>query len=84
MDVTGLGGSSAFSASGLSDPQAAALSGMAQAQSRMAAAAEKLSVSPATPEVVLDLSQAGVQFASSAEVLNVAQENTRKLLDVSA
>jgi hypothetical protein len=84
MDVAGLGGSSVASALTLSDPQAAALSGMAQAQTQMAAAAEKLSAGPATPEVVLDVSQAGIQFAASAEVLNVAGENTKKLLDVLA
>lgn len=66
------------------DPQAAALNGMAEAQSKMAAAAQKLTVSPATPEVVLDVSQAGIQFAASAEVLKTSQENTKKLLDVLA
>lgn len=78
MDISGVGGSSPV------DMQAAALSGMADAQNKMAAAAEKLAVSPATPEVVLDVSNAGVQFAASAEVLKTSQENTKKLLDVLA
>lgn len=78
MDITSIGGPSPV------DMQASALAGMADAQNKMAVAAEKMAVSPATPEVVLDVSNAGIQFAASAEVLKTSQENTKKLLDVLA
>lgn len=78
MDISSVGGPSPV------DMQASALSGMADAQNKMAAAAQKLTTAPATPEVVLDVSTAGVQFAASAEVLKTSQENTKKLLDVLA
>ncbi|HRJ60804.1 MAG TPA: hypothetical protein PKZ97_09740 [Azospirillaceae bacterium] len=78
MDISGVSGASPV------DMQAAALSGMADAQNKMAVAAEKMATAPATPEVVLDVSNAGIQFAASAEVLKTSQENTKKLLDVLA
>lgn len=89
MDVSGIGmgggmGGGGSTALSLSDPQASALSGMADAQNKMADAAQKMTTGPATPEVVLDLSNAQMQFAAGAEVLKTSQENTRKLLDVLA
>lgn len=81
MDISGVG-SAALSLP--ADPQASALSGMAEAQNKMAEASAKLSTSPATPEVVLDVSQASFQFAASAEVLKTSQDTTKKLLDVLA
>lgn len=82
MDISGVGaGPSALLTA---DPQASALSGMADAQNKMAEASQKLATSPATPEVVLDLSNAQMQFAAGAEVLKSTQDTTKKLLDVLA
>lgn len=85
MDISGIaGGGAGAGALASSSPQASALNGMADAQARMDVAAEILSTAPATPEVVLDVSMAEVQFAASAEILKSSQDNTKKLLDVLA
>lgn len=83
MDVT----ASAFPAApsaiqSTGDARSGALSGLADARNRLDTAAEALATGPATPAVVLDVSQAQFQFAASAEVLNTAQENSKRLLDI--
>lgn len=83
MDVTAAAFPTAYpTAASSGDARNGALSGLADARNKLDEAAKALATGPATPEVVLDVSQAQLQFAASAEVLNTAQDNTKRLLDI--
>ncbi|NYZ17801.1 hypothetical protein HL658_35105 [Azospirillum sp. RWY-5-1] len=65
-------------------PQSAAVNGMQEAQAQMAAAAETIAAGRLEPAVILDITSAELNFAANAKVLQAADDNTKRLLDVLA
>ncbi len=65
-------------------PQASALDGVLNARAKADAAASAIAGGNLDPAVVLDLKSAEVAFAASAQVMKAADENTKRLLDMTA
>lgn len=65
-------------------PQVAAVNGMREAQAQVAAATESIAAGRLEPAVILDIASAELNFAANAKVLQAADDNTKRLLDVLA
>lgn len=70
--------------SALRDPIATAADGLRDAEVKIADATEEIASGNLDPAVVLDITEASTQFAASAKVINAAQENSKRLLDMLA
>lgn len=68
----------------LREPLATAADGLRDAEVKMANATEEVASGNLDPAVVLDIDEASTQFVASAKVMNVAQENSKRLLDMLA
>lgn len=68
----------------LGQPQANALEGMMDAQARVQDAASQLAAGNLDPAVVVSVTSAQMDFAANAKVMQTAQENTNRLLDMLA
>lgn len=68
----------------LPEPQASALSGLQGAQARAEDAGAQLAAGNIDPAVVVSLSSAQVDFAANAKVMQAADENTKRMLDILA
>lgn len=80
----GIGGSGSVPPFAGQPAQASALAGLQSAQAQVADGAAQLAAGAVDPAVVLQISAAQQDFAASATVFRVADENTRRLLDVLA
>ncbi|WP_448206675.1 hypothetical protein [Azospirillum sp. sgz302134] len=83
MAIDGIGG--AFGAPTLPtlpEPQAAALAGLQDAQARAQDAGTQLAAGNLDPAVVVSLSSAQTDFAANVKVMQAAQENTKRMLDM--
>lgn len=80
MDIGPAGASSPM----LAQPQATAFAGLQDAQARVQEATEQIAGGNLDPAVVLSISSAEVDFAANAKVMQTAQDNTKRLLDMLA
>ena len=65
-------------------PQASALAGLVEAQARVEEAVGALAAGNLDPAVVVSVTAAQTDFAAGAKVMQAAQENTNRLLDLLA
>lgn len=68
----------------LPDPQASALAGLQGAQARAEDAGAQLAAGNLDPAVVVSLSSAQTDFAANVKVMQAADENTKRMLDILA
>ena len=68
----------------LPEPQASALAGLQGAQARAEDAGAQLTAGNIDPAVVVSLSSAQVDFAANVKVMQAADENTKRMLDILA
>ncbi|GAA4251386.1 hypothetical protein GBZ26_23210 [Azospirillum formosense] len=81
MDISALGAPRMPS---LPDAQASALAGLQGAQSRADEAGAQLAAGNLDPAVVVSLSSAQTDFAANVKVMQAAQDNTKRVLDMLA
>ena len=65
-------------------PQAGALDGLQNAQARTEAASAEIAAGNLDPAVVVSLSAAQNDFAANVKVMQAAQDNTKRVLDMLA
>ncbi|MBP2294791.1 hypothetical protein [Azospirillum rugosum] len=68
----------------LPEPQASALAGLQGAQARAEDAGTQLAAGNIDPAVVVSLSSAQVDFAANVKVMQAADDNTKRVLDILA
>ncbi|MDQ2101852.1 hypothetical protein [Azospirillum isscasi] len=81
MDISALGTPTMPS---LPSAQASALAGLQGAQARADEAGAQLTSGNIDPAVVVSLSAAQTDFAANVKVMQAAQDNTKRVLDILA
>lgn len=81
MGISAIG---ATSLPNLPEPQASALAGLQGAQARAEDAGAQLAAGNIDPAVVVSLSSAQVDFAANVKVMQAADENAKRVLDILA